>query len=859
MSITTSGSDSTRVSASDPKTLRAGDRIADVYILKSIRHSEESELTVWLAEDEVSGEEVALHFVPPEVVGDTKLRDALKAEVRRTRQMIHPNILRVRDFVNEEDLAAVVTDSYDGQTLLQLASRGGRGFLEARDMEPLLRTILQTVSDAHRANLLHRNLSPSSIIVSEDGHVFLSGFGVSRLIADAVTRAGIKTPAAQKAYSCTSPNIVNDGLAGISDDLYSFGATLFQLFTGRPAFWGTDIVQRILSEKAPLISEARANNKISGEPLFKNWEKVVALCLSKNPSERPSSMFDVGVQLGLLGDQKAVEPVAPPPKAEPEPAAPEPAQAEAEEVVDELEELDEAPEEDPNDRFSASPRPIFIPTSSSPVDESERGNRTALFAGLLLLAAAAGVWVGTNILMKQDEEADPEPETAEKPAMVAKTDEPPPVRFIPPPIGSEDEGTLRPGLPLKPKRNPENPNEVEPQDSAAPVTVEPPATSVPQGATAPRMAGKHTVEQEIPDSNATKLSTAVANSPVEEPVAGEKKALDSALSKKEKEALNRLTSEAEARAKDMLEKAAANPISKTGKDAKPVQFTPADRQRLESAHKAEMDLYEARRTLALARGEQPPPAPAPLPPDPAVEAGGVVENSIGMRFVPVGNALFSVYETRVKDYAMFIKETGHAKSAWRNPGFDQNPDHPVVRVSWTDAMSFCQWLSDREHMAGALPADEFYRLPSDLEWSYAAGLSDERGLSPELRDMGVLDVYPWGKDWPPKKGTGNYTGEETGSDVAIVGFNDGFPYTSPVGSFTPNEKGLYDMGGNTWEWVLDTWNPKARSRVLRGASWFQGSLQLSLLASCRVHSMPDRETDNYGFRVIRTSAPAKTR
>jgi formylglycine-generating enzyme required for sulfatase activity len=125
--------------------------------------------------------------------------------------------------------------------------------------------------------------------------------------------------------------------------------------------------------------------------------------------------------------------------------------------------------------------------------------------------------------------------------------------------------------------------------------------------------------------------------------------------------------------------------------------------------------------------------------------------------------------------------------------------------------------------------------------------------------MGVLDVYPWGKDWPPKKGTGNYTGEETGSDVAIVGFNDGFPYTSPVGSFTSNEKGLYDMGGNTWEWVLDTWNPKARSRVLRGASWFQGSLQLSLLASCRVHSMPDRETDNYGFRVIRTSAPAKTR
>ena len=860
MSNTSSGSDSTRLSSPDPKTLRAGDRIADVYVLKSVLHSEESEPTVWLAEDEVSGDEVALHFAPPEVVGDALLRESLKAEVRRTRQMIHPNILRVRDLVSEDNVLAVVTDSFDGETLLQKASHGGRGFMEAQELQPLLLTVLRTLSDAHRANLLHRNLSPSSIIVTGDGHLLLSGFGVSRLMADAVQRAGIKTPGAQKAYACTSPNIAEEGLAGISDDLYSFGATLFQVLTGRPVFWGTDIVQRVLSERAPSISEARGASKISGQPLFRNWEKVVSACLSKDPSERPSSMSEIGVQLGLSGEQKAAEPVvaAAAPKAEVpvreevkvETAAPE--KVLADEEIEE--ELDETPEPDPNERYSGSPRPIFIPTSSSPVDGAERGNRTALLTGLLLLAAAAGVWVGTNILMKQEEEVEFEPEHVEKPAVVAKSDDPPAVRFVPPPApGAEDERSLRPGLPLKPKRSPDDPNEVQAPDSAAPVTAEPPAISIPHGATAPRSAGKHTVEQEGPDANSSKPQVAAPNSSVEDPVAGEKKVLDSALSKKEKEALARVTAEAEVRAKDMLEKATANPIAQTVKGGRPVQSTPADRERLQSIHKAEMDLYEARRTLALARGEQPPAPPAPLPPDTTAETGGIVENSIGMRFAPVGNALFSVYETRVKDYAVFIKETGHMKNRWRTP------DHPVVMVSWTDAMSFCQWLSDREHASGALPSNEFYRLPSDLEWSYAAGLSDERGLTPELRDMGVLDVYPWGREWPPRKGTGNYTGEETGSDVAITGFNDGFPYTSPVGSFKPNDKGLFDMGGNTWEWVLDTWNPKARSRVLRGASWFQGSLQLSLLASCRVHSMPDRETDNYGFRVIRTSAPAKTR
>jgi formylglycine-generating enzyme required for sulfatase activity len=116
--------------------------------------------------------------------------------------------------------------------------------------------------------------------------------------------------------------------------------------------------------------------------------------------------------------------------------------------------------------------------------------------------------------------------------------------------------------------------------------------------------------------------------------------------------------------------------------------------------------------------------------------------------------------------------------------------------------------------------------------------------------MGVPDVYPWGTSWPPPKGAGNYTGEETGSDVAIKGYEDGFAWTAPVGTFEPNKFGLYDMGGNVWQWCMDSWNAEQKHKVLRGASWYNGALKLSLLSSCRVHAAPDSSTDNYGFRCV---------
>src|SRR6202012_5078059 len=112
-------------------------------------------------------------------------------------------------------------------------------------------------------------------------------------------------------------------------------------------------------------------------------------------------------------------------------------------------------------------------------------------------------------------------------------------------------------------------------------------------------------------------------------------------------------------------------------------------------------------------------------------------NSLGMQFVPVAGTqvLFSVCDTRVQDFEMFVKSTGYdAGESWKNPGFNQGPTYPVVYVRWEDAKAFCEWLTKTEQASGRLPDGSLYRLTSDQEWSVAVGLLSEPGNTPAEKD-----------------------------------------------------------------------------------------------------------------------------
>ena len=250
----------------------------------------------------------------------------------------------------------------------------------------------------------------------------------------------------------------------------------------------------------------------------------------------------------------------------------------------------------------------------------------------------------------------------------------------------------------------------------------------------------------------------------------------------------------------------------------------------------------------------PPPAVVEVaPPQPAPTETGPSTNSLGMKFVPVGDIAFAIYPTTRQQFEAFAKASNLRSNAWQNPGFKQENDHPVVNITWREAEAFCKWLTVKERKANQLKTTELYRLPTDMEWSKAVGLTTETGAVPEDRDMEVQGVYPWGTAWPPPAGAGNYAGEETEADTVITGYNDGYKNTSPVGKFKPNSIGLYDMGGNVWQWVQDDWNANKREKTLRGASWYNGAIQLTILSSGRIPSSPDNPNDTYGFRVVKAN------
>ncbi len=215
-------------------------------------------------------------------------------------------------------------------------------------------------------------------------------------------------------------------------------------------------------------------------------------------------------------------------------------------------------------------------------------------------------------------------------------------------------------------------------------------------------------------------------------------------------------------------------------------------------------------------------------------------NSLGMRFAPVPptRVAFSIWETRVRDYEAFATAT-NADASWKDPGFEQTPDHPVVNVSWEDARAFCKWLTDKERAAGVIGPGMAYRLPTDEEWSTAVGLPAEQGRAPMEKDGKIDDVFPWGAQWPPPQDAGNY---------AVDGV-DQFRRIAPVGSFAANKFGLHDLGGNVWEWCEDAWLGKSGARVLRGGSW-GNRIRAHLLSSNRDRIAPGERSTFNGFRCV---------
>jgi len=195
-------------------------------------------------------------------------------------------------------------------------------------------------------------------------------------------------------------------------------------------------------------------------------------------------------------------------------------------------------------------------------------------------------------------------------------------------------------------------------------------------------------------------------------------------------------------------------------------------------------------------------------------------------------------------YLRFSRPGSANEVSWDSPGFPQRDDHPVVNVSWTDAVAFSRWLGEKENHT--------YRLPTEAEWEYACRAGTTRPYSSmatagaafaNVREIDC-DYYLRQYSWP-----------------------DGFRYTAPVGSFPPNRLGLCDMHGNVWEQCSDDYEDRrpgdspvcgARSRdagekrVIRGGGW--GDAWYFARSANRACWFESKGSPVIGFRVARDYA-----
>jgi formylglycine-generating enzyme required for sulfatase activity len=238
--------------------------------------------------------------------------------------------------------------------------------------------------------------------------------------------------------------------------------------------------------------------------------------------------------------------------------------------------------------------------------------------------------------------------------------------------------------------------------------------------------------------------------------------------------------------------------------------------------------------------------------------------------VTIGKA-FAVGRTHVTvdQFDAFVRETGYVASSkcyifergdyeeqdgrsWRSPGFEQEGSHPVVCVSWNDAMAYVDWIAKK--------TGKPYRLLSEAEFEYAA-----RGQT----SPGAYPGFWFGSSENDLCRNGNGPDQQARnipetSDWTFVSCDDGFAYTSPGGHFAPNAFGLYDMAGNAWQWLEDCWHDDyegapadgsawtaachLRDHVVRGGAW---DFDPKNLRAAYRGSDTDANS-NVGFRVART-------
>jgi serine/threonine-protein kinase len=263
---------------------------------------------VWLARDEELERHVALKFLPDLMIHDRSLLDQLKRETKRSLELTHPHIVRIHDFVHDERSGCISMEYVDGETLSNLRSQKEQKVFEPPEIARWISQVCDALDYAHNhARVIHRDLKPGNLMVNQRGDLKITDFGIARSLVDSATQlTGQQGRSGTLVYM--SPQQLSGDRGTYFDDIYSLGATIFELLTSKPPFYSGNIDRQICERVAPSMTERRKEFDI--EPAFvpKIWEELVAVCLAKDPSRRPQSAVDVAQRLQLPSGPGRVSP-----------------------------------------------------------------------------------------------------------------------------------------------------------------------------------------------------------------------------------------------------------------------------------------------------------------------------------------------------------------------------------------------------------------------------------------------------------------------------------------------------------------------------------------------------------------------
>jgi serine/threonine-protein kinase len=267
--------------------------------------------SVWLARDELLGRRVAVKVLHTDLAGDEKLRARFRQEAIAAARLSHPNIVATYDTGEDDDLAFIVMELVEGESLRQVLDR--KRSLDVDPSVDIARQIAAALDAAHRNGIVHRDVKPANVLVPREGPVKVTDFGIAKATGGGdFTRTGMVVGTARY----LSPEQVQGQPTDARTDVYALGLVLYEMLAGRPAYQGDSEMATALARLTgppPPIGSIRP-----GVPA--GLASVLDHALQPDPAHRiPSAaafgeLLERGPNAAPAPHPRSAAPAAPPPQ-----------------------------------------------------------------------------------------------------------------------------------------------------------------------------------------------------------------------------------------------------------------------------------------------------------------------------------------------------------------------------------------------------------------------------------------------------------------------------------------------------------------------------------------------------------------